>query len=169
MDTVKAALAKAEAYTEEEDTVFSKLSDEALLMADEMLSKHYPLPEQISEQSIRDAHKRAKVLEKYAETKLFHQDEEFKGPGYLDVEVFGAGNGHSVEPLDANNVSWVNPLLPSLNLGPLAAGDLTANAFVFALGFSVVLIVIYIFKRMRILTDTLGKNGKVAYGNQNEK
>lgn len=45
MDTVKAALAKAEAYTEEEDTVFSKLSDEALLMADEMLSKHYPLPE----------------------------------------------------------------------------------------------------------------------------
>lgn len=95
-----------------------------------------------------------------------HQDEEFKGAGYLGIEVFGAGNGHSVEPLDANNVSWVNPLLPSLNLGPLAAGDLTANAFVFALGFSIVLIVIYIFKRMRILTDTFGKNGKVAYGNQ---
>ena len=70
MDTVKAALAKAEAYTEEEEYGFSELSDEALLMADEMLNKHYPLPNQISEESIRDAHKRAKVLEKYAETKL---------------------------------------------------------------------------------------------------
>lgn len=44
MDTVKAALAKAEAYTEEEEYGFSELSDEALLMADEMLNKHYPLP-----------------------------------------------------------------------------------------------------------------------------
>ena len=49
---------------------FQALSDEALLMADEMVKKHYPLPEQISERTVREAHKRVKALEEYAENTL---------------------------------------------------------------------------------------------------
>ena len=49
---------------------FSELTDEALLMADEMLKKHYELPEKISERTIRLAHQRVKELERYAETTL---------------------------------------------------------------------------------------------------
>lgn len=55
---------------EGEEVGLSQLSDEALLMADEMLTKHYPLPEVISERTIRLAHQRAKKLEQYAEETL---------------------------------------------------------------------------------------------------
>ena len=34
------------------------MSNEALAMLDEMIKKHYPLPEQISEETIRLAHQR---------------------------------------------------------------------------------------------------------------
>jgi len=36
-------------------------------MADEMMKKHYPLPDQINERTIRAAHRRAKIMEDYAE------------------------------------------------------------------------------------------------------
>ena len=49
---------------------FAELTDEALLMADEMVKKQYPLPEKISERTIRLAHQRVKALEEYAETTL---------------------------------------------------------------------------------------------------
>ena len=49
-----------------EEYGFASLSDEALLMADEMMRKHYDLPEIINETSIRDAHRRAEMLEDYA-------------------------------------------------------------------------------------------------------
>lgn len=49
---------------------FSELTDEALLMADEMLKKQYPLPDKISERTIRLAHQRVKALEEYAESTL---------------------------------------------------------------------------------------------------
>ena len=39
-----------------EATGFASLSDEALLMADEMMKKEYPLPEFISERTIRLQH-----------------------------------------------------------------------------------------------------------------
>ena len=35
---------------------FSELTDEALLMADEMMKKQYALPEKISERTVRLAH-----------------------------------------------------------------------------------------------------------------
>ena len=50
----------------EKETGFASLSDEALLMADEMMQKHYPLPEFINETTIRAAYHRAKRLEDYA-------------------------------------------------------------------------------------------------------
>jgi len=43
----------------EEDFGFSSLSDEALLMADELMKKQYALPDLINEQTIRAAYKRA--------------------------------------------------------------------------------------------------------------
>ena len=49
---------------------FHELTDDALLMADEMLQKHYPLPDKISERTVRLAHQRVKALEEYAETTL---------------------------------------------------------------------------------------------------
>ena len=55
---------------EEEEIDFSILTDEALLMADEILSKNYPLPDKITEESIREEHRRIKILERYAETTL---------------------------------------------------------------------------------------------------
>ena len=61
------------------------------------------------------------------------------------MDVFAAGMGHAVEPLDANNVSWVNPLLPALDLGPLEEGPMVASLFVFALGFAIILVVLYVF------------------------
>ena len=39
-------------------------------MADEMLKKQYPLPDKISERTIRLAHQRVKALENYAMTTL---------------------------------------------------------------------------------------------------
>ena len=35
-------------------------------MAEEMIKKHYPLPEKVSERTVRLAHQRVKVLEEYA-------------------------------------------------------------------------------------------------------
>ena len=76
IDTVQAALAQqkyAEASSMEidgEQFGFSELTDEALLMADEMLKKMYDLPEKISERTIRLAHQRVKALEDYAESTL---------------------------------------------------------------------------------------------------
>ena len=76
IDTVQAALA-SQKYTEAvemeivgEKFGYHELTDEALVMADEMLQKHYPLPEKISERTVRLAHQRAKVLEEYAENTL---------------------------------------------------------------------------------------------------
>lgn len=75
-------------------------------MADEMMRKHYDLPEIINETSIRDAHRRAEMLEDYA-TNIMFNTEESKDLGYLEVEVFTPGaSQHTVEPLDAGNVSW---------------------------------------------------------------
>ena len=76
IDTVQAVLAEQK-YTEAvemelvgEQFGFSELTDEALLMADEMLKKQYPLPDKISERTIRLAHQRVKALEDYAVTTL---------------------------------------------------------------------------------------------------
>ena len=87
-------------------------------------------------------------------------------PYYLDLEIYDANsaNGNSVQPLDGNSSTWTNPLLPSLNLGPLAEGEMSANIFVFALGFSVILLIIYMFKRMRILSDTWALGRKSMNG-----
>ena len=60
--------------------------------------------------------------------------------------------------MDANNVSW--GLLPRYYLGPLAEGDIQANAFVFALGFAVVLLVLYAMNKMKMLSDAFAANTK---------
>ena len=81
--------------------------------------------------------------------------------GYLEVEVFTPGaSQHIVEPLDANNVSWQNPLLPALYLGPLSQADLPAQASIFALGFSVVVLAIYMAKKMQLISDSLTSGKK---------
>ena len=59
-----------------------------------------------------------------------------------------------MEPLDANNVVWgPNPLLPALYLGPLMQADLPAQASIFALGFSVVVLALYMAQKMKIIGD----------------
>jgi len=55
----QAVMAQAEAT---EASGFASLSDEALLMADEMMKKEYPLPEFISERTIRLQHLGLKAL-----------------------------------------------------------------------------------------------------------
>jgi len=57
-------------------------------------------------------------------------------------------SAHTVEPLDANDVSWTSPLLPALPFGPLTEGGMFTNAFIFALGFAMIFIVMYIARRM---------------------
>ena len=74
-NTVQAALADSypdasDEALEGEELGLAQLSDEALLMADEMITKHYPLPEVISERTIRLAHQRAIELEEYAANSL---------------------------------------------------------------------------------------------------
>jgi len=54
---------QAQSEMTEEERIES-LSDEALLMADELLKKHYPLPDLISEGSIRVAHLGLKAYER---------------------------------------------------------------------------------------------------------
>ena len=79
-------------------------------------------------------------------------------PGYLEKEVFLPGaSQHTVEPLDANNVSWTNPLLPALPFGPLSEGSLFSNVFIFALGFAMIFIVMYIAKRMQMFIGSTTK------------
>lgn len=90
----------------------------------------------------------------------FFSGEEIKidDPGYLEPTVFAPGTGaHTVEPLDANNISWANPLLPALPFGPLTEGGVFANAFVLALGFAMLFIVVYIARRMQMF---VGSNKK---------
>jgi hypothetical protein len=90
---------------------------------------------------------------------VFSPTEEFltTQPGYLDVEVFAPG-AHYVQPIDPNNVSWENPLLPSLNLGPLAQGDLATNTFILLMGFFVVFVAFFFAKKMKLLGDTVASS-----------
>ena len=68
-DSVQDALARtqlgmeASAGGEHEGYGFDKLSDEALLMANELVKKHYALPEIITERSVRLAHLGLKASE----------------------------------------------------------------------------------------------------------
>ena len=70
------------------------------------------------------------------------------------MEVFAPG-AHTVQPVDPNNVSWENPLLPSLNLGPLAQGDVATNALILLMGFAVMFVAFYFAKKMKLLGDTV--------------
>lgn len=92
-------------------------------------------------------------------TSLFGNQEESKHePGYLEKEVFAPGSSlHTVEPVDANNVIWESPLLPALPFGPFTNGGTFANAFIFALGFTMLFIVFYIAKRMQLFIGSTKK------------
>ena len=59
-----AQLGQSSSMTSEEPTGFESLSDEALLMADELMKRDYPLPDRITESSIRLAHLALKTYEK---------------------------------------------------------------------------------------------------------
>ena len=75
------------------------------------------------------------------------------------MEVFSP-TAHIVEPMDPENVSWQNALLPKMGL--LAEGDVQTNAFFFALGLAIVFIVLFAMNKMKIISDALttGKPGK---------
>ena len=90
-------------------------------------------------------------------------------PGYLEPEVFAPGASmHTVEPLDVNNISWASPLLPALPFGPLTQGSSFANAFILALGFAMIFIVIYIARRMQMFVGSTKKGyGTQVYTDQN--
>ena len=89
---------------------------------------------------------------------FFSAGEEDISPGYLEPTVFLPGAGeHTVEPLDANNISWASPLLPALNFAALTEGGAFANAFVFALGLAMIFIVVYIARRMKIFASSTQK------------
>lgn len=83
--------------------------------------------------------------------------------GYLEMEVFAPGaspNQHTVEPLDAQNISWDNPLLPRLYIGPMAAEDVQANAFIFTMGLAICFVVLYMMNKMRMLEQTFSGSKK---------
>ena len=73
------------------------------------------------------------------------------------MEVFAPG-AHSVQPIDPDNISWGNPLLPSLNLGPLAQGDVPTNALILFMGFLVVFVGFFFAKKMKLLGDSVTSN-----------
>lgn len=66
------------------------------------------------------------------------------------MEVFAPGQGHSVEPLDVNDVGWENPLLPATNFQPLAAGNASTTAMLLAFSFAVIVFIVYFFKKFKV-------------------
>ena len=82
--------------------------------------------------------------------------------------MFAPGTSqHVVEPMDANNVSWYSPLLPAIPYGPLTEGGAFTNAFVLALGFAMIFIVLYIAKRTQMFIGSTKKGfNTIAYTDQ---
>lgn len=83
------------------------------------------------------------------------------------MEVFAPGaspNQHTVEPLDAQNISWDNPLLPRLYIGPMAAEDVQVNAFIFTMGLAICFVVLYMMNKMRMLEQTIFSGNKKTIG-----
>ena len=77
----------------------------------------------------------------------------------MEVITPGAeANQHTVEPLDADNVSWENPVLPGVST---ASGDLQSYAFMFIFGAALIFFVFYIARKMQLLGDTFAANKKV--------
>jgi len=70
---------------------FDKLSDDALLMANELVKKHYALPDLITERTVRLAHLGLKAYEQ-AQHERNEEAARREQTGYLDVEVFPPNN-----------------------------------------------------------------------------
>jgi len=80
------------------------------------------------------------------------------------MEVF-APNGHTVQPVDPNNISWENTVKSALNLNPmyqlvqpLEQEDFSSIAFILFMGFVVMISAFFVAKKMKLLGDSVSSN-----------
>ena len=80
------------------------------------------------------------------------------------MEVF-APNGHTVQPVDPNNISWENTVQSALNLNPmyqlvqpLEQEDFASIAFILFMGFVVMISAFLVAKKMKLLGDSVSSN-----------